>query len=1717
MAFTFDEIKNIVALPQYEGKNFTDIEDEIAVKHNEKKTPEEYLYEVKDQQNKEIGSKISDMISGNPVREMIFAPISGLDQFSSGLSGLNSQNKRAPSPGQYASEEIKSNINWGPEFLGSNLGQTLYNVGQSIGNMAPSIAFGAMTGGSGALLTGLSAGGNAQDEALREGYSKAEALTYGAVNGALEGGLQYALGGIGSLGKGGASKLIAKIPALQSLGSITQSVIKNKTVQAALNTAGKYIAQMGDEAFEEYLQAVLDPVVRNIVLKEDNDVNLLSQEAMYSALVGALTAGIMNIPSAMSGSRSQINEPNTPINENQNPGDSNLSNNENTEILSDSVGNNENRTYDNGKIRIPSQGEEIVSLLTPVDNSTVQISEKPETYTLSTPDLSEQAKKNRGAFARETGASVDIDPDVVEIAARIAEQTGRNIQFVKTLGNGIEGKYDAATGTLTIAADSPSPLKAILKHELTHSLEGTRAYTELSDFVMAEFVQKDAEANGMSVDEFIQAKMTQYAESGETLTREGAVKELVADYCAAKLFADEKAIRQLSAEKPSVARRIWAWLRSVKTKLLGTKQEKLIAKAEALYRDALMGPMKKGNGTMYSIETVPDGRQYVKADREVIHGENPKEWRKQVQNYINDSIRNGKDVVVYGADGDALTITKDTAGKARFRNSIALPDGSHRQMTDSEFATKLRAETHIDELAQASTRGKYDVPDSKNHPFAKDGFNYRTAYFLDNDGSYYRITLSVGKNGEVNTVYNVGKIKEAKFPFVAQRPPIKNNGKGGLASNTTVPQSTDSVNTSIPIGGENSTQSAIGFLGEDTAAAMKRLVEQYGAIKPGEAPSRDVQIPQQTNDSSRTRRFVRTALESAQVPDGFVNGITQDVMNDVYSYVPSSNESAMRQAVSIVEEQGLEQAVKQWEASVNGKHGPDKNDIALGEYLLTLAGKNNDPALASKLIIDLATAGTNAGQVVQAMSMLKRMTPEGRLLSLQRVAEKINRERPDSHVKVPEAIIEKIQRINPQDTEAIDNVVQEGLVALAEQVPAKWLDKWNAWRYLAMLGNPRTHVRNVVGNAMFTPVVYTKNILAGLIEGAVDSASKAAGKEGITRTKTALSALPFAKRQEYLDFARSDFKKIESELSGGGNRNPADVIRDNQTVFKSKLMKPVEVARKANSRAMEAEDMAFKRLHYQRALMQYLAANKIDVSHIDETTLKRGRNYAIREAQKATFADVSALANALNRFSRSNKAAQFAVEGLLPFKKTPVNLLKRGVEYSPAGLLDTVTRKSRQLAKGDITVAEYIDSLSAGLTGTGVVMLGMWLKSIGVLVGGLGDDKEDQFDELQGEQEYAIRIGDSSYTIDWAAPVILPLLVGAEIEGMRQSSKDGEIPFDKMLESLANLSEPVVNMSMLQGINDSIENVKFSDNPLTDLVLNAGASYLSQGVPTLFGQIARTSDDTRRRNYVEQGSAFSSLQYAAQRAKSKIPGALQTQQPYVDAWGREEPTGSLLERAVNNFLSPGYTSKIQTSDMEEELKRLYKETGEASVFPSSASKSVTYKGEKYALSAEEYTDYQHTAGKTAYSTLERLTRTGAYKSLSDEQKVEAVSIVYEYAKDLAKGEFLETKGIEYSPGSKREDIDTAEKNGVPLSTYLLYTLRTKELKADKDENGDTIAGSLKEKKEAELSKMDVTDRQKEVLLAMDGYGSKEERERILSGGSRSKESEIDKLLKGAIS
>lgn len=197
----------------------------------------------------------------------------------------------------------------------------------------------------------------------------------------------------------------------------------------------------------------------------------------------------------------------------------------------------------------------------------------------------------------------------------------------------------------------------------------------------------------------------------------------------------------------------------------------------------LAGMDERGMSTdvKYSIKKFTEnGREYsyVQADRQVIHGEDAEAWGKQVTEYINTQIRNGKDVTVYTENGVPLTITKDTAGKAAYWNR----DAYGRPVSTEDYALKLRIETHIDEAAQVSKGKGAKKDDTKAHAFASGGWNYRTAYFEDFDGKYYSFQISTGKNGKVNTIYNVNEIEEAGFPNTLKGARPQDATVGALAS-----------------------------------------------------------------------------------------------------------------------------------------------------------------------------------------------------------------------------------------------------------------------------------------------------------------------------------------------------------------------------------------------------------------------------------------------------------------------------------------------------------------------------------------------------------------------------------------------------------------------------------------------------------------------------------------------------------------------------------------------------------------------------------------------------------------------------------------------------------------------------------------------------------------------------------------------------------------------
>lgn len=793
------------------------------------------------------------------------------------------------------------------------------------------------------------------------------------------------------------------------------------------------------------------------------------------------------------------------------------------------------------------------------------------------------------------------------------------------------------------------------------------------------------------------------------------------------------------------------------------------------------------------------------------------------------------------------------------------------------------------------------------------------------------------------------------------------------------------------------------------ADALLRASNRYGTIQRGEMPARDVQLPTQMDDTTRVRRFARTAAESSILTDEQAGEIGKAVAEGRFNYEPITNKAARAHAESVLS-RGEQYAQDAWDRVVNNNRPASKNDIAVGEYLLKQAAEAGDTQRVVELAAQIAAEGTRAGQIVQAMSMLKRLDGVGQSIALDAMLKKLqgelDRGKSGVFLKVPDNLRENL--IKAKGKEQVDSAMDEILENLAQQMPKRWYDKWNAWRYLAMLGNPRTHIRNVLGNAFFAPVVGTKNIVGAVIESGVYNAQRLAGKQGIERTKTIRGAIPLSGGKTRA-FAVDDFSKVEDIIKGGGKMNPSDIIREKQRVFK---FKPLEWLRKLNFNLLEAEDGKFLKYHYTRSMVQYLQANKIDLdtfnpdgSQRDAATLQRARDYAIKEAQKATYRDFSRAAQAISNASRNaGGAVNILIEGVLPFKKTPINVLKRGIEYSPAGLLQSITIGTNQLRKGDISANEFIDRLSAGLTGTGISLLGMLLFKSGLLVGGPGDDKkESQFRDSLGAQTYAIKLGDTTYTIDWLAPASMPLFVGAEIQNLADTFDgiDGRVVYDSIL----NLADPMTKMSMLDGINTTIKSVRYGDNPAADIPVNAVISYIGQAIPTLFGQVARTLDDTARTTYIDKNVGLpDSVQRALQKNRNKIPGLSQQSIAYRDVFGRAEKDESMVSRALKNFISPGYFSEEKIGSMESELIRVYQNTGDSGTLPSMPAKYFNVNGERKDLTAEEYEKFSYTRGSIMYSNLSGLVDSRLYKELDDTDKASAISDIIELSNALAKAE-----------------------------------------------------------------------------------------------------------------
>lgn len=646
-------------------------------------------------------------------------------------------------------------------------------------------------------------------------------------------------------------------------------------------------------------------------------------------------------------------------------------------------------------------------------------------------------------------------------------------------------------------------------------------------------------------------------------------------------------------------------------------------------------------------------------------------------------------------------------------------------------------------------------------------------------------------------------------------------------------------------------------------------------------------------------------------------------------------------------------------------------------------------------------------------------------------------------------IFEQAQGLNFNSKERVD-LENEAYKLLAMKISPKggsFRDKLDAWRYLAMLANPTTHIKNITGNVLFGQgMVSAKNSLAALIEAGADRVSKLAGKGGIDRTKSILTPAD----KGLLDASAKDgLENAYRELAGNKYTSTGTAIDNAIPAFNTKTVggKGLNKAADVNSGALNAEDEVAVLAKYRTSLAGFLKANGADESIFNATDtesknlLESARAYAINQAKEAAFHQESATANALSQFSKNArnsdskalKALGFASDVVIPFKKTPINILKSAIEYSPAEYVKVVA-DLRKLSKGRIKAADFIDDLSKATTGTVALGIGALLAHEGILkIGSSKSDEEQAFDTQTGRQNVAVKVGNKYVGLSELIPAAAPLILGGTIYETWKDSKGEENALNTIFSGMSAIAEGVTDMTMLSGIADTLNSIRYAqDNSeiWQKLGLDTASNFASQLLPTLGRKINVTADDTKRSTYSDQTGALKTIDQEAKYLQTKIPGLQQAGeamkqsdlpvlqavgnrlalQPNIDVKGQVQDSpgvfgeNGLAGRIANNFLSPVSLTEDSSTAYDDERRRLANATGETKVLPYIASSEAKIEGVGQ-LSPEQWTQYRQQRGQMREGLAMALMDDKSYEGMSDPDKAELLKNIDSFTKAYTQAEY----------------------------------------------------------------------------------------------------------------
>lgn len=836
-----------------------------------------------------------------------------------------------------------------------------------------------------------------------------------------------------------------------------------------------------------------------------------------------------------------------------------------------------------------------------------------------------------------------------------------------------------------------------------------------------------------------------------------------------------------------------------------------------------------------------------------------------------------------------------------------------------------------------------------------------------------------------------------------------------------------------------------------------------------QAPEEEIKLPKKTmnpaeisnlkyEDVTTTPNLPEKKYAKGEKTSSFVSNVYNDVefLNDLQKqditqdenvryYKEVTNKKDLENAYKDLQENG-QRATLQWYAKNPSESTSE--DVAKGWILFKQYADKGDTKDLVNVARKLRAMGTNGGQVVQAFNILSRLTPEGMVYYAQSELDDaynemikgkskawIDQHKADFDLTPEEVafIMDTMQNL-PAENLATHNY--ERKVALG-QIQKLFTDKLpvekgkiKAWMRISMLFNPKTQVRNVMGNSVVVPV----NMFSDFLGSKVDKLlSKYTGVRTLGNTNI----------KNYLGGMKEGFYQSYNDYKLGINTR--DIEQNRFEFGQGKAFKDTGLGKQINridnmlNFVMDFGDRGFYQGSFVNSLNNQMLLNGVDTPTQDMIDI------ATQEALSRTWNDSNDYTRfVLNLRSGLNKLIGGENYGLgdvlIPFAKTPANLTKAIVEYSPVGLAKSIMDIKgikNAIETGQFTAQqqhEFVDHLGKGLAGSLLYVISYALAKAGVASGEPDDDKDlKNFMRYSlGVTPYSITIGNKSFTYDWMQPIATPLAIMSNLEQYEKNNPDASA-IEKVLSSVNIGTNQLLEQSFMQSINEVLN----GNGEFTDRLSKAVLDLPARAIPTFSKQIADLVDDTQRTTF-ERGKP---VQSAVNAVIAKIPGASKTLTPAVDTLGHDIKKYGGDNNFFNVFFNPANMNKGQETKAGKEIYDVYMKTGDTTVFPVTAPYYVDRKEGRINMDAETRAKYQRVAGKYTEEAVNKLLSDSSYKALSPDDKAEILSKVVTDSSEKAKKDVLNID-------KNGSDLKLIEKVG---TDYYTYKISTKDMSKDAEQ------------------------------------------------------------------